>query len=345
MNNRREERREKREESEGRIDRGALISVLFLLSSLVSLLSCSASHILERVPIPPGSTVRAAAESLSAHHVIGSTAWFRLRARLAHADRTVKAGIYQFDRQTSVATILRHLQAGDAIRFRITLATGGTLFDLARSAHETLGIPLDSILAAAHDSSLLQRFQLPGPTAEGWLLPQSFDFGGFDAARDVIARFALARQQEWDSTWDARATAQHLDRTSLVVLASIVEAEAKDPAERPLIAAVYRNRLRLHMPLQADPTIQYAWLLRTGERKGRLFNVDYLLDSPWNTYRYPGLPPGAIDNPSREAIEAVLNPAKIGYLYFVAGPDGKSLFATTYAEHMRNIKRIRGPSP
>jgi UPF0755 protein len=313
-----------------------------LLAALFALTACSSSSIVERVPIPPGSTVRAAAESLSAHHVISSTAWFRLRARLAHADRTVKAGIYQFDRQTSVATILRRLKAGDAIRFRITLTTGGTLFDLARSAHETLDIPGDSILAAASDSSLLRRFQLAGPSAEGWLLPQSFDFGGFDAARDVIARFVMARQQEWDSTWDTRAATQHLDRTSLIVLASIVEAEAKDPAERPLIAAVYRNRLKLHMPLQADPTIQYAWLLRTGERKGRLFDVDYLLDSPWNTYKHPGLPPGPIGNPSREAIEAVLNPAKVAYLYFVAGPDGKSHFATTYAEHLRNIKKLRG---
>jgi UPF0755 protein len=334
MNDGREERREKKEERGSR----SLISALSLLASLFSLLSCSPDVVLERVPIPPGSTFRAAAESLSAHGVIVSRAWFRLRARLAHADRTVKAGIYQFARHTSTGTVLRRLKAGDAIRFRITLTSGGTLFDLARNTQETLHIPGDSILAAASDSSLLQHFALPGPSAEGWLLPESFDFGGFDAARDVIVRFAAARQQEWDSTWDARAAAQHLDRKSLVVLASIVEAEAVDPAERPLIAAVYRNRLKQHMPLQADPTIQYAWLLRTGERRGRLFNTDYLLDSPWNTYRHPGLPPGPIGNPSKEAIEAVLNPARVPYLYFVAGPDGKSLFATTYAEHLRNIK-------
>ncbi len=256
--------------------------------SIVFLTACTASGRLERVPIPPGSTVHAAADSLAAHGVIGSRAWFRMRARLAHTDRNVKAGIYQFARGTATGTVLRRLQLGDAIRFRITLPSGGTLFDLARSAHETLGIPGDSILSAARDSAMLRRFDLSGPSMEGWLRPESFDFGGFDAPRDVIARFATARQQAWDSTWDTRAAAAHLDREGLVSLASIVEAEAKDPAERPLIAAVYRNRLKLHMPLQADPTIQYAWLLRTGERKGRLFNVDYLLDSPWNTYRHTG---------------------------------------------------------
>lgn len=312
------------------------------LAALLLFAACTSSGALERVPIPPGSTVRAAAESLAAHGVLRSQAWFRLRARLAHTDRTVKAGIYQFARGTSTGTLLRRLKAGDAVRFRITLPNGGTVFDLARNAHETLDIPGDSILVAASDSSLLQRFELPGPSVEGWLLPESFDFGGFDAARDVIARFVTARQQEWDSTWDTRAAAQHFDRKSLISLASIVEAEAKDPAERPLIAAVYRNRLKQHLPLQADPTIQYAWLLRTGARKGRLFNGDYRLDSPWNSYRYPGIPPGPIGNPSREAIEAVLNPARVSYLYFVARPDGKSLFATTYGEHLRNIKRVRG---
>jgi UPF0755 protein len=319
------------------------LSLLLSFSlSLFLLASCSSVGALERVPIPPGSTVRAAAESLAAHGIIRSQAWFRLRARLAHVDRTVKAGIYQFARGTGTGTLLRRLKDGDAVRFRITLPSGGTIFDLARSTHETLGIPGDSIVAAASDTSLLQRFELPGPSVEGWLQPESFDFGGFDAAHDVIARFLLGRQQAWDSTWDTQAAVQHLDRKGLISLASIVEAEAKDPAERPLIAAVYRNRLRQHMPLQADPTIQYAWLLRTGERKGRLFNVDYLLDSPWNTYRHSGLPPGPIGNPSREAIDAVLTPAKVGYLYFVAGPDGKSLFATTYAEHLRNIRRVRG---
>jgi UPF0755 protein len=299
------------------------------------------SGVVERVPIPPGSTIRAAADSLAAHGVIRSRAWFRWRARFARIDRTVKAGIYQFARGTSTGVVLARLRAGDAIRFRITLPGGGTIFDLARSAQETLGVPADSILAAAHDPALLRQLDLPGESVEGWLLPQSFDFGGFDPARDVIARFVTARRQQWDSTWDVRASAQHLDRGDLLSLASIVEAEARDPAERPLIAAVYRNRLRLHMALEADPTIQYAYLLRDGARKSRLYNKDYLLDSPWNTYRHPGLPPGPICNPSKEAIEAVLDPANVKYLYFVAGGDGKSLFATTYAEHLRNVRRVQ----
>jgi UPF0755 protein len=303
--------------------------------------ACTRSGSLERVPIPPGSGIRAMADSLAAHGVISSRPWFVLRARLAHIGHHLKAGVYQFPRHSSTGTVLHAIVAGDALHFRVTLPIGGTVFDLARNVQEHLGIPRDSLLAAARDRTLLKHFGISGPSADGWLLPESFDFGGFDTPQQVVERFIAARQAAWDSTWDRRAEAAGLDRNGLLALASVVEAEATDPAERPLIAAVYRNRLQKGMPLDADPTIEYAYLLRDGERKGRLFDVDYQLDSPWNTYQHPGLPPGPVGNPSREAIEAVLNPARVSYLYFVAGSDGRSLFANTYAEHLRNIRTLR----
>lgn len=312
-----------------------------MLAFSAALAGCNSSGAIERVPIPPRSTIRAAADSLAAHGIIKSPTWFRLRARFSGGNRTVKAGVYLIARGTSTATVLRRLRDGDAERFRVTLPVGGTIFDLAHNVEATLFIPADSVVSAARDSAAMHGLNVPGTTAEGWLLPESFDFGGFDNARDVIARFVAGRLQTWDTAWDRRGAAQQLDRESLLVLASIVEAEAKDPAERPLIAAVYRNRIRLGMPLQADPTIEYGYLLRDGQRKGRLFNKDYQFQSPWNTYLHTGLPPGPIGNPSREAIEAVLSPAKVPYLYFVAGPDGKSLFATTVSEHLRNIQRVR----
>ena len=260
---------------------------------------------------------------------------------MAGLGRSLHAGIYQFPQHAALGAVLKSLRNGDAMRFRVTLPNGGTLFDLAHSAHQQLGIAVDSVLVDARDSALRRRFDVSGPSLEGWLLPQSFDFGGFDDARQVLSRFATARQQQWDPDWDARADSAGLHRAGLLSLASIVEAEARDPAERPLIAAVYRNRLARDMPLQADPTIEYAMLLNTGSRKGRLFNTDYGLVSPWNTYLHTGLPPGPIGNPSREAIEAVLAPARVDYLYFVADHEGKTLFARTYAEHLRNVRKIQ----
>ena len=303
--------------------------------------ACSPQGQLERVPIPPGSGLRAAADSLAAHGIIWSRPWFELRARLSGVDHRLKAGIYQFRRHSGASAVLRALETGGALRFRVTMPIGGTVFDLAHAVQDRLGISADTVLAAARDPVLLRRYGITAPSAEGWLLPESFDFGGFDNARDVVGRFIVARQQAWDSSWDARAHAAGLTRADLLTVASIVEAEAGDPADRPLIAAVYRNRLRRGMPLDADPAIEYAFLLRDGERKSRLFEIDYQLDSPWNTYRHTGLPPGPIGNPSREAIEAVLAPAAVDYLYFVARPDGKSLVATTYAEHLRNVRRAR----
>jgi UPF0755 protein len=322
--------------------RGGTSSIVYRLSPLLVLVAaCASRGALERVPIPPGSGLRAAADSLAAHGVIWSRPWFVFRARLAHIDHHLKAGVYQFPRHSGTGAVLHAIRIGDALHFRVTLPIGGTVFDLARSVQERLGIPRDSLLSAAHNPALLEHFGISGPNAEGWLLPQSFDFGGFDTPREVLERFITAREQAWDSSWDRRAQAAGLDRNQLLALASIVEAEATDPTERPLIAAVYRNRLRLAMPLDADPTIEYAYLLRDGQRKGRLFDVDYRLASPWNTYLHPGLPPGPVGNPSREAIDAVLDPAKVAYLYFVAGSDGRSLFANTYAEHLRNIRKVR----
>ena len=126
-----------------------------------------------------------------------------------------------------------------------------------------------------------------------------------------------------------------------MTFASIVEGEARADDERETIAGVYHNRLRIGMALQADPTVQYAIFLATGKRKPRLFTKDYQFRSPYNTYLNPGLPPGPVNSPSRRSIEASLYPARVPYLYFVAGPDGRHVFSRTYDEHLRAIAKVR----
>ena len=316
-----------------------------IVAASLLLVGCggTATGPVQRVAIPPGSTVLAVADSLAAHQLIGSIGWFRFRARVARVDRRLKVGIYEFQPGASITAILRKLRTGDALQFRVTLPEGGTLFDLARSAEAQLGIPSGALLDAASDSALRARNDISAPSVEGWLLPESFDFDGFTTASQVLDRFLAARRNGWLPKWDSSAARARLSRSDVLILASIVEAEALVPSDRPLIAAVYRNRLRKHMPLQADPTIQYAYLLRDGQRKPRLYNKDYAFASPWNTYRHPGLPPGPIGDPGNAAIEAVLYPPDVAFLYFVAGPDGKHLFARTYSEHLANIRRTRKP--
>lgn len=295
----------------------------------------------ERIGVPPGSSLAAVADSLVARGVLTSARWFTVRGRMRGVDRSLKPGIYEFAPGTSPDAILDRLDRGDALRFRVTLPEGATMFDLAARAERSLGVPADSVLAAARDTALLGRHGVTTSTAEGWLLPATFDFGGYDTARDVVRAFLKGRQDRWPDDWRRRADAVDLDQAEVLALASIVEGEAKLPEERPVIAAVYRNRLRIGMPLQADPTIQYAYLLDQGARKPRLFNRDYAYQSPYNTYLFRGLPPTPIGNPTTEAIEAVLSPANVPYLYFVARGDGGHVFARTYAEHLRNIRRVR----
>ncbi len=308
---------------------------------LLAVAACGPDGPPVRVAIPPGSTVRTAAESLAAHGVIRSTLYFRVRARLAGVDRTVRTGIYEFGPGQSDHDILHALHTGAAIQFRITLPEDGTLFDLAHAARTTLGIPVDSMLAAARDSAVRRTFGITTPSVEGWLRPDTYNFGGFDTAAEVIARLLAARRDTWNPAWNTRAQAAGLDRAALLTLASIVEAESPDSTDLPIIAAVYRNRLGIGMALQADPTVEYAFLLRDGVRKGELHYKDYQIDSPWNTYLHPGLPPGPIGNPSRRAIDAVLTPAQVPYLYFVADGQGHYVYSRTYAQHLAAIARIR----
>ncbi len=295
----------------------------------------------QRIAVPPGSSVLAVADSLFAHQLISSKGWFRFRARVARIDHRLKAGIYEFPPGASIATILGMLRDGKTLHFRVTLPEGGTLFDLARNAEAELGISRAALLEAAKDSALRARYDINAPSVEGWLLPETFEFNGFTNAGDVLDRFLAARRASWKPAWDTLAARAKLSRRDVLTLASIVEAEALIPTDRPLIAAVYRNRLRKGMPLQADPTIEYAYLLRDGQRKPRLYNKDYAFASPWNTYQHPGLTPGPIGNPTSASIAAVLDPPKVAYLYFVAGPDGKHIFSKTYGEHLAAVRKTR----
>jgi UPF0755 protein len=160
-------------------------------------------------------------------------------------------------------------------------------------------------------------------------------------SRELVRLMAEGFKSAWRPAWDTRLDTLRMTRLQLVTFASIVEGEARADDERETIAGVYHNRLRIGMALQADPTVQYAIALSTGSRKARLYEKDYHFPSPYNTYLHPGLPPGPVNSPSQRSIEASLYPAKVPYLYFVARPDGRHVFAKTYGEHLRNVARAR----
>ena len=305
-------------------------------------LACgSAGGQLERVNIPPGSPFAAVVDSLATHGLVRSRALITLLGRLSGSDRRVKAGLYEFRRGTSFVTILRALRNGDFVEVSVTVPEGFTIVDIARLAEERLLIPRESVLTAARDTTWLATLGVEGPSAEGFLFPETYLFSGPVSARDLLGEMIEQFKQSWDSRWDSVLVLTHRSRLEVLTLASIVEGEARSDGERPVIAGVYSNRLRIGMALQADPTVQYAIQLATGERKPRLYEKDYLVPSPYNTYLHPGLPPGPVGSPGRKSIEAALLPEKVPYLYFVADGSGGHQFSRSYEEHLRMVRRTR----
>ena len=306
------------------------------------LLGCGTNASPERVTVPPGTSFSAVTDTLAAHGVVSNRAWFKLLARVRGADRSVRAGVYEFAPGLSAWRVLDILASGDEVATRFTVPEGLTIPEVAALAQEKLGIPADSFVAAAQDSAAASRaLGFSTRSFEGFLRPETYSLRHGTTAAELVRVMAEGFLAAWRPEWDARLDTLRWTRAQLVTFASIVEGEARADDERETIAGVYHNRLRIGMALQADPTVQYAIFLATGKRKPRLFTRDYQFRSPYNTYLHPGLPPGPVNSPSRRSLEASLYPARVPYLYFVAGPDGRHVFSRSYEEHLRAIARVR----
>jgi peptidoglycan lytic transglycosylase G len=282
-----------------------------------------------RVTIPPGANMRVAAESLAKAGVVRGKRFFRAYASLRRSDRGIKAGTYLLHRNSSWGTVLDALRAGKGIVNVVTIPEGFSLAQIEPLLASKLGQPIDSVEAAARDTALLHRVGTPTPTLEGYLFPDTYVFPAGATAHSAVETMVRRFEQVWQPAWTARLDTMQLTRTQLLALASIVEKEARLAAERPVIAAVYLNRLGTGMLLQADPTVQYA----LGKHVTRLYYKDLEVDSPYNTYKHPGLPPGPIASPGKASIEAALYPANVPYLYFVAFPDGHHEFHRDLKDH------------
>jgi UPF0755 protein len=275
-----------------------------------------------KVTIPPRATMRIAAESLSRAGVIRFPRLFRVYASVKRSDRGIKAGTYSLHQNAGWGFVLEELRSGKGLVHVVTVPEGFSLSQIQPLLASKLGQPADSVDAAARDTALLHRLDVPMPTLEGYLFPDTYTFQVGTTARTAVDAMVKRFEQVWKPEWSARLDTIHLSRNDLLALASIVEKEARLPEERPVIAAVYMNRLRTGMLLQADPTVQYA----LGKHVARVFYKDLEVESPYNTYKHKGLPPGPIASPGRASIQASLYPANVPYLYFVAFPDGHHEF-------------------
>jgi UPF0755 protein len=288
------------------------------------------------VELPPGVGVPGIASRLAGAGVIPDPLTFRLVVRAMGADRHLQAGEYRFAGPATTFEIIDRLSRGDVYRHPLTFPEGLTIQEMA-ALFEQSGLGTAAAYSgAASDASLIADLDPDAATLEGYLFPDTYALGRHAGAAGAVGAMVARFRAAFGPAERSAAAAAQLSPREVVTLASIVEKETAAPAERPIVAAVYLNRLKHRMPLQCDPTVIYA-LMQAGRWRGNLRREDLQMNSPYNTYRFAGLPPGPIASPGQAAIDAVLHPADVPYLYFVSRNDGTHVFASTLQEHNRNV--------
>lgn len=299
--------------------------------------------------INEGDTAASIADRLEAQHLIRSALLFRIQARMKGIEGKLEAGDYKLNRSMTTAEILDHLQNGRRASPLVTIPEGWRAAQIADKLDQMGLVKREDFMAALSPSNYSYSFLKdlpPDANVEGYLFPNSYQISSKMTAHDVVDLMLKTFDKSVPADLRNQPAPQNLTLNQVLTLASIVEREARVPSERPIIASVYLNRLALGMPLQADPTVQYALTLavpesiaQNGYWKSALTNSDLGVSSPYNTYRTKGLPPGPICNPGLDTIKAVLAPAHTDYLYFVAKPDGSHAFARTLEEHNENVQK------
>jgi UPF0755 protein len=288
------------------------------------------------VEIPPGAGPASIGRRLVEAGVIRDTLGFRFELGRTGTGRRLQAGEYRFDRAMTVKEVVAKIAHGDVYLLPITFREGLLIREMAQ-LFESKGFgPAAEFIAAASDAGPIHGLDPAARDLEGYLFPDTYAMPRHATAAQLVARMVAGFEKVLTPKLRADAEARGLSVRELVTLASIVEKETGKSEERPLVAAVYANRLRIGMGLQCDPTVIYA-LERAGQYNGNLTRENLQFDSPYNTYRYAGLPPGPIASPGQASLEAAAHPADVPYVYFVSRGDGSHAFATTLDEHNRNV--------
>ncbi len=293
------------------------------------------------ITIPHGAAPAAVIDTLCKAGLIDdpflATITIRLLLLLNHTP--LYAGPHTFTGPQTQYTVLRQLfDMPRAETTNVTIPEGMTLWEIASLLQRQLGLDSAKLYQLMTSDSLCTAWNIPASTVEGYLYPETYNVYTTISEAAMLHRLLSQHFRIWRKYFDSTARARGMTHHQVITLASIIEAETRDTAERRRISGVFHNRLRLGMPLQADPTVQYAL-----KQKRRLRYRDLQLAHPYNTYQRRGLPPGPINSPGFGAIWAALHPEQHHYLYFVVAPDGsgKHIFSETYAEHRRAVIAYR----
>jgi UPF0755 protein len=292
------------------------------------------------VDLPHGASSRTVARLLEQNGVIRSATAFEIFAR-RHPKRRLQAGEYFFNKPQSGRDVFWQIADGHVFEQPFTVREGETIFDIARDLEAGKYMTAAEFLTAAKNPELIHDLAPNAKTLEGYLYPATYNLPRHPTANELTAAMVKKFKEEWLRIRSAAPIAPASGLTEhFVTLASLVERETPRPEERPVVAGIFENRLSKNMRMQCDPTVIYA-LEQIGQYNGTLTGADLQIDSPYNTYRNAGLPPGPIGNPGEESLSAAINPTKTPFLYFVANTQGGHFFAASLEEHNRNVTKYR----
>jgi UPF0755 protein len=289
------------------------------------------------VTIDPGEGFQAVSQKLRAAGLIQSPLQFRIYARISGAHRAIKAGEYRLYGTMTPREILSTLVKGDVILYRLTIPEGYTLRQIAAAVAQAGFAEADAFYRTATNPAVVETEGVAAQSLEGYLFPDTYYFPKGATPAQIIAAMMRRFRETFSADWEQRARDMGMTVHEVVTLASIIEKETGDPAERPLIASVFHNRLAKGMRLETDPTVIYG----IEDFDGNLTRKHLRTPTPYNTYLNRGLPPGPIASPGKAALEAALFPADTDFLFFVSRRDGTHQFSSTLKDHQEAVRKYQ----
>ena len=319
-----------------------IVSTILVITAISTILYWPQYNmkISKKITINHGEGLSSISNTLLKSNIISNEKTFDLAAKIMGLDKSIPVGSYTLKNNRTNINILNRLVYGRPEIKKITILEGWNIKQITNYLSTQMGFDYDNLIEIMNDKRFINSLDLKSNNLEGYLFPETYHFFDGENQKSVIRRLVKEYKKFWSHTNNSKADSMKLTQHQVVTLASIIEGEAIYDSERPIISAVYHNRLKKGMKLQADPTVQY--IIDDGPR--RLLNRDLRIKSPYNTYIHQGLPPGPINSPGFESLKAALNPEENDFLYFVAKGDGYHTFSKNEKDHekaKRAFQRVR----
>ena len=315
----------------------SVLSLFFISLSTILFWPQNNPHKIIKIKIESGSSLTGISELLFEKKIISNKTSFKLAVQILGKEKQLPTGTFRLVNSNSNYSIINQFINGSPEVVKVRILEGWNKYQLAEHLSKSMGFDTYEILSLIEDENYISELDIMSKSLEGYLFPDTYYFFEGERIKSVLSQLVGQYKRFWTDTNIRRAKKIGLTKHEVTTLASIIEGEAIYDIERPKISAVYHNRLKINMKLQADPTIQY--IITDGPR--RLLNKDLRIKSPYNTYLNKGLPPGPINSPGKESLKAALFPEINDFIYFVATGDGYHTFTTNERDHNKAKKKLQ----